>query len=482
MTANRMRRGIGVPRSRSLPVALALAGGLVLVVAILYLVSHGRRDLAVALPIGAAAGLAAAYLMYTIEPVYVFTLAIVLTPFAGNWKYLGLPGPAAPDRLLFVAGSLVVIYRAYGNNTLPRPRFAVPHVAMVLALLFAAGSALSAHDLLTKGPGLQLVETFGLLPYITFWLAPVVFPTARERAILLTGLVAMGAYLGLTALFETTGPKALVFPRYILDPSITLHYGRARGPFADAVANGVGLYVGAIASAIAFTQWQARHWRIGAAAIGVLCIAGALMTLERTVWIAVAVATLVTLFSQRQTRRVALPLVGAVAVVTAAIVLAVPSVRSHVTGRLNDPNSLYDRQNLQQTAFNMIDAKPLFGFGWNQYLKYHFPYVQQNKNIPLTAGSDTDLHSAYLEYAVGLGLVGASLWLLPIILGAGASALRRAPPELEPWRLGLLALLIFYLICELGDPAAVFVNQALWSWAGVVAVCRYPPTPIQHVN
>src|SRR5437660_1070207 len=59
---------------------------------------------------GAAAGV---YLVCTTEPVYLFTLAIVLTPFAGHWPQLHIPGPASPDRLLFTAGALIVLFRSY---------------------------------------------------------------------------------------------------------------------------------------------------------------------------------------------------------------------------------------------------------------------------------------------------------------------------------------------------------------------------------
>jgi hypothetical protein len=80
----------------------------------------------------------------------------------------------------------------------------------------------------------------------------------------------------------------------------------------------------------------------------------------------------------------------------------------------------------------------------------------------------------YLSYAVELGLVGASLWLFAVVLGAGATALRRVPDELEPWRIGLVALLVFFLIGEAFVPPTVFVNASLWLWSGLVAVARYP--------
>jgi hypothetical protein len=418
----------------------------------------------------AAAGV---YLVCTTEPVYLFTIAIVLTPFASNWQQLHVPGQLAPDRLLFIAGTAIVLFRAYVLSDLPRPKIGIAHAAMAAAAVFAGVSALKYGTLTNKGPALLLVETFGILPFVTFWLGPVVFPTRRERAILLFGLVVMAAYLGLTTLFETVGPKALVFPRYIVNSSYGIQIGRGRGPFADAVANGVGLYVGAVASVIAAYQWKRPAARVTAAAIAILCLAGTIMTLERSVWIAAGAATCVALLASRRTRRIAIPTVAAVAAVTAITVFAVPGLHHSVSQRVQSRESVYDRQNLENTALNMIQARPLLGFGWSKFLADHTPYIRQLPNVPLT-DTTGDVHSAYLTYAVDLGLVGAGLWLLAILLGAGATALAPVPDELEPWRIGLVALLVFFLIGEAFVPPTVFVNASLWLWAGVVAVARYP--------
>ena len=53
-----------------------------------------------------------------------------------------------------------------------------------------------------------------------------IYTTERKRQMLLTALVVLGAYLGLTALFEMAGPHALVWPKYIMDPNYGIHFGR----------------------------------------------------------------------------------------------------------------------------------------------------------------------------------------------------------------------------------------------------------------
>ncbi len=99
------------PWMQPLLLALALAASAALVLGAARLGSHGASEAEGI--VGILAGAALVYLVCTAEPVYIFTLAIVLTPFAGNWQQLHVPGPAAPDRLLFVIGTLSVLFRSY---------------------------------------------------------------------------------------------------------------------------------------------------------------------------------------------------------------------------------------------------------------------------------------------------------------------------------------------------------------------------------
>ena len=107
-------------------------------------------------------------------------------------------------------------------------------------------------------------------------------------------------------MFEAVGPHALVFPQYILDPSYGYHAERARGPFVEATANGVGLYAGAVAAAVALASWRGRGKAIAAAVLTV-CALGLLLTLTRSVWVATVVATALTLAILPGLRRFLLP-------------------------------------------------------------------------------------------------------------------------------------------------------------------------------
>jgi O-antigen ligase len=128
----------------------------------------------------------------------------------------------------------------------------------------------------------------------------------------------------------------------------------------------------------------------------------------------------------------------------------------------------------------MIAARPLLGFGWGTFTHVAEPYFRQREDIPLTASNGpkgTDIqHSVLLSNAVELGLLGSTLWLLAIVLAVGGAIVTRGPPELLPWRMGLLAFTCCWaVVLNLTPLPQAFPNLLLWLWAGVVVSWRYAP-------
>src|SRR5262249_17246826 len=67
---------------------------------------------------------------------------------------------------------------------------------------------------------------------------------------LLWVIVGIGTYLGFTGLCEHFHLNTLVWPRYILDPTVGIQFGRIRGPFATSVAMGEWLILTFIAASL----------------------------------------------------------------------------------------------------------------------------------------------------------------------------------------------------------------------------------------
>jgi O-antigen ligase len=451
----------------------AVIAGIVCLAAASMVLSIETRSALAAAPLLVLVLPAVGYLALAVDPAALLTLAVVLTPFAGNWQQLGIPGILAPDRLLIAATIVLVVFRAVTGRGDPLPQLRPVHYVLALAVLWAVASALVSHTLFDRASLLKIVEAYGVFPFLIFYLAPIIYTTPRRRQWLLGALVVLGAYLGLTVLFEMAGPHSLVWPKYILDPHYGIHGGRGRGPFADAVANGFGLYVCALASCIAASQWRGKA-RIAAGLVAVLCFVGTLLTLERSVWTGVAVATVVTLISFARLRRVAFPVIVASAAAVLLALVLIPGLSAKVSTRASDQGPVWDRENLTVAALNMVSARPLLGFGWSRFQATSGPYFRQSQNYPLTA-TNIDIHNYFLTYAVELGLVGLLIWLTGLLMGGFGALSTRAPPEFAPWRMAFLAVAVCFLLVANSVPPTVFQNEVFWLWAGVLWSGRDSP-------
>ena len=457
-------------------VALAASATVVLGVASLALLPAATADLASSLYPAAMAlvvAVALAVVVWLLDPAYTLSAAIFLTPLAGNWQQLGVPGALSPDRLLFAGAIVAVLMRAPPVADRPRLRISGAHWLLALAVIYTLGSAFFAGTLFERAPLLKIVDAFGILPFLIFLVAPLAFRTPAQRRVLLGTLVALGAYLGLTVLFETLKLDALVFPKYILDPNYGIHITLGRGPFADAIANGLALYMCSIACAIAAASWRSRGMRAVAVAVGLLCLVGTFLCLERSVWIGAVLGTGVATLAPRGLRRYVLPVVVAVAVAIAASLALIPGLSERVSQRANQQETIWDRQNLARAGVNMVEAKPLLGFGWSRFARDGSDYFEQSPDYPLTAAANVGLHNTPLLYAVELGLVGMTLWTVGVLCGVGGALATRGPPDLDPWRVGLLALATAYLVVLNAVPPSAWPNRSLWLLAGVVYSGRY---------
>jgi putative inorganic carbon (hco3(-)) transporter len=449
----------------------ALAVGAPVLIALLALAAAVRLyrpapGLAFALLLLVTALPALAYVAWHAHPAILLSGGIVLSMFSGNWSNLGLPELIAPDRMMLAAAAATVALRAPAIRDRARIELRPIHWLLVATVVYIVASALAAGTL-DKAAILRLTDRVGAVPFLMFLLAPVILHAPRYRNVLLGCLVGVGLYLALTSLFEVTGAKALVFPRYISDSSLGIHSDRARGPFLEAVGNGTAIYIALVASVIAALTWRARWQRNVAWLTAALGIPAIIVTLTRSIWVGAIVATAVTLVVHPSLRRWFVPAVLCVALLGATPVAAIPGFADRLQARESQQSPIWDRRNLSRAALNMLDARPLFGFGWNTFTTVGTDYFQQG-DYPLTAGVGTGVHSVYLSHLAELGLVGTSLWLVGLLLALWLALSRRGPPELVVWRYGLLAISVMYLVVSAFVYPYLFATLVLWTWAGVV--------------
>lgn len=412
----------------------------------------------------------AAYLAWRLEPAWLLTAGLVLSPVAGNWSQLGIPGTVAPDRLLLIAGVASVFLRP---ELLPdrRPlRLAPVHWLMLIAVAYIAVRAVDVGLLFETDAFAQLWDSFGIAPFLVFLVAPVAFRYRYQRDILLVALVALGAYLGITAFLERMDANALIFPGYITDPNYGFHFDRSRGPFVEAVTNGFALFMCSVACAIAAKQWRGTPRGDLSVLIGLVCVGGMVLTMQRSVWLAAGAATVVTVATMGAGQRIALKTLMATVVGLVIAIAVVPGLHADIQERLDDDRTVHDRENLSRAAVGMIEDRPLLGFGWQQFPFGALRYFEQAPDYPLGAVAGSQVHSTILTYGAELGLIGLGLWAMILVLGIGPGLSRDGPRDVDDWRVGLVAVATAYLVITNFVPPQVFPNLALWAWAGIAWV------------
>jgi O-antigen ligase len=415
---------------------------------------------------------AASFLVLRLSAAAVFAIGIVSEMFSGNWKYMGIPVPI--DRVLFLFGIGILVFRTT-RRVSPHRRlvFSPIHLLFAAIVLYAIVSAWAAGTLGGSVGFYALLDRLGIIPFLMFSLAPLLFGAPRGRNTLLVALVGMGLYLGVVALMEGVGLNRFVIPSYIDNPAVGIHYGRARGPFVESVADGLSMYMCATGAAVALTVWRSKLARLACWVTIALSAAGVVFTLTRAIWLgSIAGLLAVMLYDPRLRRRLPIVLAfGAIAAVT--LLLAVPGLASKAGARASETSPTWDRYNTNKAALRAWEAHPVFGIGWETFITKGPDYLRQAGTYPLT-GAGLEVHNVFLSHLVELGVIGAALWVWALAAGVIGAALRRGPPDLYPWRVGLVGIFVAYFVAaNLGPLSYPLPNLLLWLWAGIVAADYY---------
>ena len=415
--------------------------------------------------LGAVAG--GAMLAPFVRPTLLFALAIAGSVLSGNADRVGLP--VGPDRLLTVAALASLLVGIATDAPPPGTRrLRLVDVLLVATAATALVSAVAVGSLFDEHGGFALLDRLGIVPFVGFVLADRLFGTERDRLVLVSVLVALGAYLGVTALAEAAGLDALVFPRYVLDPSVGTHLGRARGPFVEAVANGMAMFTCGVAAAVGATRFRTRWARSVSLAVVVLCAVGTLVTVTRAVWLGAVAGVLVAACADPRLRRLVPAIAGGAVVLVIGAFAVLPGLAQRADARASDEGPLWDRQNTNAAAVEMVLDDPLTGVGWDRYTDESSDFLRQADDIPLT-GAGLEVHNVALAYASELGIPGALLWVTTV--GAAVAAAWRGGRSLPPaWRAAGMAIVVEWGVVGLFGPLGyAFPNLATWVFLGVCA-------------
>ena len=396
------------------------------------------------------------------------TVGLMFTAFSGNWHNLGSPAPLdRPLMLIGIAMCFAGSPQARGSMVL-RPI----HLAMLLGTAQVLLS-IYATEPFQKSSVFALVDRYGVLPFLLLVSSPVVYGAVGQRRFFARVFTVWCLYLGLLALAEGLHLDALVWPRYILDPAVGIHFDRARGPYVEAVANGMMLVMSGAMGAFTFFTDPSRRWRRVGFAATLLAGVGVLLTLTRAIWLGAALAVLLAgIFVPRLRRYVVISGVLAVVGLGAAFA-ALPSLAQQAGQRADDKLPLYDRLNTNAAAVRMFETHPVFGVGWQQASNRMVDYVRQAADYPVTTASvGLEVHDVFLARLAELGLIGGLLWLAILGNATALPLLRRAETtDLQAWRAALLPVVVLWGTAALFGPVPYpQPNYFLWCMGGIVLV------------
>jgi O-antigen ligase len=303
------------------------------------------------------------------------------------------------DRMVLGVLTIVVLLRAC---VLRKPlTLRGPLTWPMLAMLLLAFCGALAQPSESETWSLFAAKWF--VPFILYHLAAYVFDDARSLRQFETFCLIVLAYLSLMAIFFLFDLKEFIFPRYILDEGLGIHADRARGPFLQAVANGVALN---LLGLIALNSFRRRRIHVVVALLFLTALPLAIVaTKTRAVWLSFAGSILLLLFvsPSRRLRRVCLAFMLAGSVALLAVV-AWSGGGTALSDRLEERGPVEFRMAVYQAGWEMFLEKPIAGWGATDM------QAGLSRRISNFHQENFFFHNTYLEIAVQYGLVGLALY------------------------------------------------------------------------
>jgi putative inorganic carbon (HCO3(-)) transporter len=308
------------------------------------------------------------------------------------------------DRVAFVLLILVVLLRMCVLQQAIQIRGPVTAPMLALLLLAFYGVVSQPNDAETW----SLFAAKWLVPFTLYQLAAYIFNDARSlRRFETFSLIVLG-YLSLTAIFFMIDCKQLIFPSYILDEGLGYHADRARGPFLQAVANGVALN---LLGLVALNSFRRKRLRGVLALLFLVALPLAIVaTKTRAVWLSFALSILALLFFSPSPRLrrgcLCFALAGGIGL---AAVVAFADGNTSLSDRLEERGPVIFRMAIYQAGWEMFLQKPLAGWGAADM------QTELSKRISDFHQEQFFFHNTYLEIVVQYGLVGLLLYLWMVV-------------------------------------------------------------------
>ncbi len=307
-----------------------------------------------------------------------------------------------------------------------------------------------------------------IVPFVLFHLAVLIFRNESQRRHFEIFVILTLAYLVFIAIAFLVDARDLIFPRFILDESIGFHADRARGPFLQAVANGVSLNVLGII-VIALAQERKTFVRL----LWLVLPLAVLATMTRAVWISFAASTIVLGFRMVERRlQAACALLALIGIVTGlAIGFSDHSLKTALWDRTGERGPVTARLAVYEAGWAMFLERPFTGWPAGGM------YAELGRRMEGYHLRTFYVHNTYLALLVEFGLPGLIVYSI-LFFNLFRIAWRGPPGEPAPvaslrkvWPI-LLSVYLFNAFFV--DMAYQFVIGLMFTVAGMLCAAEEP--------
>ena len=267
----------------------------------------------------------------------------------------------------------------------------------------------------------QFIMVATVIPLVMYVVGRYCFDQAAAVRLLLWVILMLGAYAATMSILPFTGPKSLVWPRFIVDgslvPGVDTWADRAIGVFNQPVVNGIVLVLGFSVAMLLVSRRDEPSWRRWVAlATAVACGYGIYLTYTRAVWMSAAAVLVVGAVLAKGYRRGFIVVIGLVTCVIAANWSQFTS-SDRAAGGVGSEGEVEDRLNMIQTAIWAAERKPVMGWGILRFEAVNtFHHQQWAPETPFIRGYGIVSHQNEFGILAELGLVGLGLWLAILLL------------------------------------------------------------------
>jgi putative inorganic carbon (hco3(-)) transporter len=247
----------------------------------------------------------------------------------------------------------------------------------------------------------SIIASKYIVPFALFHLAVLIFCEASQRKHFEIFVIVALAYLVFIAIAFLADARYLIYPRFILDENLGFHPDRARGPFLQAVANGVSLNILGI---VALALTQKRRAIVGM--LWVLLPLAVLATMTRAVWIAFAVSTVVLGFRliKRRMQLVCMLLAVAGFMGGLSIGLSDHAMKNALWDRTGERGPVEARLAVYDAGWAMFEERPFTGWPAGGM------YAELGRRMEGYHLRTFYVHNTYLALLVEFGVPGLALY------------------------------------------------------------------------